>query len=114
MAFGQYKGRCVGRLMRFLYAYDNRSDEAIFHGHEYQEKYGAMVTLSGRPYANYTWDGDTDVPTFCFLGDFGWLNKVQTRIKAELLATDKLRAELFPEPASQSHPGQMGGAFPSL
>jgi hypothetical protein len=36
-----------------------------------------MITLRGEPFANYTWDGDTDIPTFEFLGSWVDFNKVQ-------------------------------------
>ena len=91
MAYIEYKGRCIGRLMRFLYEYDMRSDECVFHG----EKEDPMITLFGKPYANYTWDGDTDVPTFTFLGEFGFLERSQKYKRPYILLTDKTREEIF-------------------
>lgn len=91
MAFGEYKGRCIGRLMHFAYAYDMKSDEAIFQGADKEP----MMTLKGKPYANYTWDGDTDVPTFVFLGDFDYLNQVQDHRKPDILRSEEFRKDVF-------------------
>lgn len=91
MAFGQYKGRCIGRLMRFLYDYCIKSAECIFHG----ENEDPMITLYGEPFANYIWDGDSDIPTFTFLGEYEYLNKVQERKKEYILELFKLAEELF-------------------
>lgn len=91
MAYAEYNGRCVGRLMYFLYKYHHASDSCIFHGKH--KVGGSQITLWGRPFANYTWDGDTDVPTFEFLGDFSFLNKVQKREKPLLLEDIKIVTE---------------------
>ena len=64
MAFEKYKGRCIGRLMYFLYDYYRETDRAIF----FTSGKDPMITLFGEPFANYEWDGDTDIPTFTFLG----------------------------------------------
>lgn len=62
--YTRYKGRCIGRLLRFLWEYDKNADRMVFHG----ENSNPMITFLGKPYANYSWDEDTDVPTFEFLG----------------------------------------------
>ncbi len=93
MAFGQYRGRTIGRVMHFLYEYDMRSDECIFHG----EAENPMITLDGKPYANYTWDEDTDVPTFTFFKEFGYLEKSQNYKKPYILEVEKKREEIFGE-----------------
>ncbi len=91
MAFNQCEGRCIGRLMKFLYEYDLRSDECIFHG----EKEDPMITLHGKPYANYTWDGKTDIPTFTFLSESERLGRIQAHNKPYLLIIEKRREEVF-------------------
>ena len=87
MAFERYKGRSIGRLMYFLYQYCIKSDECIFHG----ENKTPMITLWGKPFANYTWDEDTDIPTFNFLGKWKNLNKVQKNKKEIILEVIKIR-----------------------
>ena len=77
MAYGQYKGRSIGRLMHFLYAIDVNSDYSIFG----EGKTSPMITLHGKPYADYVWDGDSDIPTFTFLGEFAHLNQRQAQEK---------------------------------
>lgn len=81
MAFGEYKGRCIGRLMHFLYEIDTRSDSAIFG----DGKTSPMITLHGKPYADYVWDGDSDIPTFTFLGEFAHLDQKQAMEKRHWL-----------------------------
>lgn len=81
MAFNQYRGRNIGRLMRFLYEYDMGSDAyGIFSSNN-------RITYrhDGPLYATYTWDGDTDVPTFEFHGQFAHLNKVQEQKKPRIV-----------------------------
>ena len=87
MAFGEYKGQCVGRLMYFLYQYSIESDECIFFG----PKKFPMITLREEPFANYVWDEDTDIPTFTFLGEYKYLNRVQKEKKPIILEVIKLR-----------------------
>ncbi len=93
MAYGEYNGRCIGRLMHFLYYYHHRTDECIFH----EEHEDPMITLWGKPFANYEWDGDTDIPTFTFLGEWEFLNKTQKVTKENLLKADELREKIFGE-----------------
>ena len=81
MAFGEYKGRCLGRLMHFLYEIDTNSDLAIFSSKDKTP----MITLHGKPYADYVWDGDTDIPTFTFLGRFAHFNQTQAMSKRHWL-----------------------------
>jgi hypothetical protein len=69
MAFGEYRGRCIGRVMRFLYEIDIRSDECIF---------GPERTLTigheGPLYASYSWRDNTDIPEIVYHGQFAHLN----------------------------------------
>ena len=91
MAFAEYRGRCIGRLMHFLYAYIPKSDYAIFS----DKKESPMITLFGQPFADYEWDGDTDIPTFTFLGEYKYLKEKQEREKLYLLRVEKMRKEWF-------------------
>ena len=93
MAYKEYKGRCIGRLMSFLYEYHHRTDECVF----YEEDKDPMITLWGRPFANYVWDGDTDIPTFTFLGEWEFLNEIQKVKKEYLLKVDEMREKIFGE-----------------
>lgn len=86
--YDQYRGRCIGRLLRFLWEYDKRADELVFHS----DIHGPSITLYGKPYANYTWDGDTDVPTFKFLGeDRLFRSRIQKDKKAGIVKLDRVR-----------------------
>ena len=90
MAYAEYKGRCVGRLMYFLYAYNHITDECLFSG----SKESPMITLFGNPFDNYEWDGDTDIPTFTFLGKYIHLNDVQEQRKPEVLQYATITTEI--------------------
>lgn len=79
MAFGKYKGQCVGRLMYFLYSYTYDSDR--------WQMGDGKVHAYGKQIATYTWDedGDSDYPTFVFTGQYEWLNKEQELKKEQLI-----------------------------
>jgi hypothetical protein len=64
MAYGEYSGQCVGRLMYFLYKYSHHSDSWLF-----SENQTITSGHKGPVIASYTWDddNDSDVPTFTFL-----------------------------------------------
>jgi len=84
--YNHYRGRCIGRLLRFLWEYDKNADRLIFHG----ENVTPMITRYGKPYANYTWDGDSDTPTFEFLcEDKIWLLRVQENKKKDIIKFEK-------------------------
>jgi hypothetical protein len=53
------------------------------------------ITLFGKLFANLRWDGDTDIPTFEFFGDFGdWYQEAQVRKKADVVAiSEEFRKE---------------------
>jgi hypothetical protein len=72
MAYKQYKDRNIGRLMYYLYKYNMQTDSCIF---ELNGK-SPMITLYGKPFANYIWDKGTNIPTFEFLGEYEFLNHV--------------------------------------
>ncbi|MFA5234729.1 MAG: hypothetical protein WC390_10050 [Sulfurimonas sp.] len=85
MFFSEYKGRCIGRLMHFLYHYHTMFDSCQM-GDGKVAYYGDLV-------ATYTWDGDTDIPTFVFYDipfwKMSWLNDKQEQLKAEVIEWDK-------------------------
>lgn len=83
--YSSYKGRCVGRLLFFLFQYHPLGDECVFHG---QDK-SPMITLLGKPFADYRWDGDSDVPTFKFFGEFSYLENVQQSAKPDILRYER-------------------------
>lgn len=63
MAYSEYRGRCVGRLMHFLYPMLNNADSRFeFSGD------GKTVhdRFSSEPFATYEWIDDTDIPRFTF------------------------------------------------
>jgi len=79
MAFEEYKGQCVGRLMYFLYKYTYQSDSwQMGDGKVYSNK---------KVIATYTWDNDddSDYLTFVFNGNYEWLNKEQERNKEQII-----------------------------
>lgn len=89
MAYGEYRGQCVGRLLRFLYYYAPMiSENAIFHpdgkitdGHE-----GPVIA------EEVTWnnDGDGDIPHFKFSSSYNHLKAVQDSTKQKLIDYEKL------------------------
>jgi len=92
MSYGGYTGRCTGRLLHFLHEYDaQNADRVIFDAHN-------QISLYGKPYATYTWDEGTDIPTFYFLGSNGsHLNYVQDRAKPDLIRRDIIRRRVLEE-----------------
>jgi len=82
MAFNQYSGQCVGRLMYFLYKYNTQSDS--------WQMGDGTVTAYGKQAATYTWDedGDSDYPTFVFIKEYDWMHEVQASEKQELIERD--------------------------
>jgi ribonuclease HI len=86
MAYNEYNGRNIGRLLRFLYEYNHRSDEATFHS----EQENPMITLYGEPFANYVWEAETDIPHFTFLGKYTDLQIVQKQTKNRILEWENL------------------------
>jgi hypothetical protein len=83
-----YKGKCIGRLIDFLEEYDpynDRPHSVVFQGEDKKP----MITLYGKPYANYVWT-EGDVPVFEFLGENKeWLTKVQETKKKDVIQIDK-------------------------
>jgi len=61
MAYSHYKGRCVGRLLHFLYDYTTQADSFCFAS-------GKVFSNSkcNEVVATYTWENNTDIPTFQF------------------------------------------------
>ncbi len=75
MAFENYKGRTIGRLLYFLYKYTFKADTfKIGNGFVYESDEVTLV-------ATYKWDGDSDVPTFEFVDDYKCLGTIQDSIK---------------------------------
>jgi len=81
MTFSKNHGRCIGRLLQFLYRYNIDFD--------YCQIGDGEVLLHGRLVAKYVWDGDTDIPTFVFYERFEYLNKVQNEWKQQILEGEK-------------------------
>jgi hypothetical protein len=66
MSFWNYRGRCIGRVIHFLYHYAGM-DVA-----EHATIGGDCVEYHGKPFARFTWSdrfGRCDVPEFTFLDD---------------------------------------------
>jgi len=62
MAFEQYRGRCVGRLMRFCYKLTHHSDSWKFG---YKDDVGTIYNSNeSEVVATYSWEDDTDIPVF--------------------------------------------------
>ena len=70
-----YKGRSIGRLINFLNEYCGVriAYEVIFDNFK--------IEFHGQPFATYRWDGDTNIPTFNFLGDHLDYERIQERLK---------------------------------
>lgn len=93
--YAHYTGQCVGRLLHFLYEYGIPFySDMIFDGK-------GNITLHGRVFATYTWDDNTDVPTFKFEGNWylqidrkgaaKLYEEIQTRMKPRVLELAKER-----------------------
>ena len=83
MSFWNYRGRCIGRVIHFLYHYAGM-DVA-----EHAQIGGDRVEYRGKVFAKFTWSdsfGECDVPVFEFMDDAdGWLNQAQvTKRKAAI------------------------------
>lgn len=66
MSFWNYRGRCIGRVIHFLYHYAGMGVA------EHATIGGDRVEYYGKPFAKFTWSdrfGRCDVPEFTFLDD---------------------------------------------
>jgi hypothetical protein len=72
--------------LHFLYRYTHRADNVIFQ----DRNTFPQITLGGKPFANYTWDGDSDVPTFEFLGEYAYLAAQQDIYKKQILEDEQV------------------------
>ncbi len=125
MAFEEYRGRCIGRALHFMYAVDMRADEATFAGD------GKTVTLRGKPYCTYEWEENTDTPKITYAdplmqshadqtvqrlvqweeerrkmtGDEPWLldKCIEYRKAKEQYRAERFRNEFLPD-ANKTHP----------
>jgi hypothetical protein len=83
LSFWNYRGRCIGRVIHFLYHYAGM-DVA-----EHATIGSDRVEYRGKAFATYTWSdrfGEADVPVFAFLSDAGRLDMMQTSKRAEAIA----------------------------
>ena len=105
MAYHGYKGKCVGRLMRFLYEYSRRSDEWKF---SIKDEMGLVLDQSEKNViAEFSWCDHVnilfgnkyvivaDVPLFMFRGEWKYLNVVQVEKLNNLLLQDLKRKQLI-------------------
>ena len=64
MSYMQYRGRCIGRIMSFLYQMDKTSDSwARIDGKK-------QIFYHDTLFASYEYLGDTDIPVFKFEKNF--------------------------------------------
>lgn len=93
--YGYYRGRCIGRVLHFLYAYHIQdADMVTFNGPTATNPDNWQITLRGKLFATYSWDEDSDVPTFKFFGDHAkFFEERQVQYKDWVLEKDKLREE---------------------
>lgn len=93
MSFWNYRGRCIGRVIHFLYHYAGM-DVA-----EHATIDGDRVEYRGKPFATYKWSdtiGLCDVPEFTFVNDpEGRLAEAMAAKAADALADGC--AQLVPE-----------------
>ena len=89
MAYEGYEGRVRGRILYFLYRYTFKADTfKIIDGKIYESNETTLV-------ATYTWDGDSDVPTFKFVGDYKCLDTIQKSLKSLLTGEEKFDVGMF-------------------
>lgn len=88
-AYVGYEGRCVGRLLYFLYDLHPRLDYHVAIGDN-----DMLYWRDGEkeiPMASYTWEDDTDIPVLTFLGKFEAWQEQFDENKKELLKIDRIR-----------------------
>ncbi len=61
-AYGRSRGRCISRLMTFAYTYDTWSDHWQFGFNK--DLKGGWMERWGTRFGTFTWEADTDYPTF--------------------------------------------------
>ena len=93
MAYSEYTGRSLGRILHFLAEYCGVSiarDVTFDLG-------VPVITHRGTSFAEVTWgeDDQWDVPTFKFLGpNARYYQQLQDERKEDLLKLDAIRAEM--------------------
>lgn len=85
MAYSSYKGRCVGRLLHFLYDYTKQADGFCFAGNKVYADSKCKKLV-----ATFIWDGNTDVPTFQFVGEFKSLETQQSQRKPQIVKVNEM------------------------
>lgn len=84
MSFWNYRGRCIGRVIHFLYHYAGMSVA------EYATIGSDRVEYRGKTFATYTWSNDfgkVDVPIFTFTDDEDFVRRyVQTTKQQEAIS----------------------------
>lgn len=74
MAFEQYKGRCIGTLLKYLYEYTPKADTFIFENGKVHNDRNQKDLV-----ATYFWMNDADVPIFKFTKKYKYLYRAQSR-----------------------------------
>lgn len=94
--YANYRGRCIGRLLHFMYDYSIKDcDICIFDGKS------QAITVRGKLLATYEWDkdeqgNDTDIPTFEFFGETAkFWESAQKEKKAQVVMQDEFYEKLF-------------------
>lgn len=83
MAYMNYRGRCVGRIMAFLFAADSSSDEWARIGTN-------QINFYNNPFASFEWLGDTDIPVFTLTEEYESYKHVLDRAYVRVLRNDAL------------------------
>ena len=92
--YSNYKGRCVGRVLHFLYHYCGLTiaERAIISFAPSEVKYGNELL------ASYRWLGDTDIPVFTFvdkLENSHWSTEHMERKQNEALYWRDVLTDVF-------------------
>jgi len=78
MAYDEYKGQNIGRLLYFLYKFNHIFDTCTYGN-------GIIYYSETEIIGTYTWDGLTDLPIFEFGGRYESLNDCKDRIMERAL-----------------------------
>lgn len=78
MTYENYEGRSIGRLLYFLSKYGPRVDTFIIGEGKVEKSHGELI-------GTYTWDDDTDIPTFVFINEYNHFNTMQDEIKSAIV-----------------------------
>lgn len=86
MNLNKYYGRNKGRLLYFLDNYFRKEEDPPFL---FRPSF-PMIIYQNEYFADYSWDKNTDIPTFNFLEKYKYLEEIQKDVKPRILEIENL------------------------